>query len=132
MFRRFNCLCAIAMVLAWSSTLFAQHVDREGKAWLSRNSDAATVNVDGAWQGKDWGRVVLTQAQGSRDVTGKGDGWIITGVVSGSKTFLLFSDKGRVNYSAELTLQSGGTLVGSYARGLMDAKSKTKPMTLAK
>jgi hypothetical protein len=129
----FYSLCFIAAALAFSSVAFAQKVEKEGKAWLARNTEAAAINVSGAWQAKEWGRVILAQGQGNAEVTGTGDGWTINGSVSGNKVFLMFSDKrGRINYSAELTQQGTSTLTGGYARGLMEAKTKTKPMTLTK
>jgi hypothetical protein len=104
--RLFHFLCFVAAVPVFSSLVVAQKVDIEGKAWLARNTEPAAINVDGTWQGKEWGRVILVQKEGNREVTGTGDGWTITGVVSGSKVFLLFADKGgRINYSAELTSQ---------------------------
>ena len=66
-------------------------LDKQGKEWLAGYNEPATVNVSGTWQAKEWGQITLVQAQGSRDVTGRGDGWDITGVVSGNTAYLLFS-----------------------------------------
>ena len=104
----------------------------KGKAWLGAHSDAAAVNVNGSWHAKEWGTIVLRQAPDSRDLTGDGDGWDITGVVSGKQIFLLFSHKGKVNYSAELTSQDDNSLKGSYSRDFMSEKTKTKPMLMIK
>jgi len=126
-------VCFMAMLtLAFVSVLFAQKVDKEGKAWLTQNTAPAEVNVNGIWQSPEWGEINLIQAQGSNEVTGDGDGWKIDGLVSGKKVFLLFSDKGRVNYSAVLTAESDSRLVGGYARALIEEKTKTKNMLLTK
>jgi hypothetical protein len=122
----------VAVVLILSVGLSAKDLDTKGKAWLDAHSEAAAVNVNGNWHEKDWGAVVLLQAEGSRDVTGDGDGWAITGVVSGKQIFLLFSQKGSVAYTAELTWESDKSLNGSYAKGFMEEKKKNRPMHLIK
>jgi hypothetical protein len=122
----------LALVLALSIGLSAGDLDTKGKAWLGTHNDAAAINVNGSWHSKDWGTVTLIEAQGSRDVSGDGDGWDITGVVSGKQVFLLFSQKGKVNYSAKLTSETETSLNGSYARGFLEEKSKVKPMLLIK
>jgi hypothetical protein len=52
----------------------AGNLETKGKAWLDAHHEAATINVNGDWHAKEWGKIVLNQAQGSRDVTGRGDG----------------------------------------------------------
>ncbi len=130
--RCFSLVLPVAMVLVLAVGLSAGDLETKGKAWLGSHSDAAAINVNGSWHEKDWGTVTLIEAQGSRDVTGDGDSWDITGVVSGKQIFLLFSHKGKVAYSAELTSESDGSLNGSYVKGFMEAKSKTRPMHLTK
>ena len=128
----FSRLMAVGMVLFLVTSLSAGDLETKGKAWLGPHSDAAAISVGGKWHAKEWGRITLMQAEGSRDVTGDGDGWDITGVVSGKKVFLLFTHKGRVNYSAELTSQDDNNLNGSYSRGFIDQNRKHKPMLLIK
>lgn len=130
--KHFSWLLPVGLVLILAVRLNAKDLDTKGKAWLGAHSDAAAVNVNGSWHAKEWGKIVLIQAQGSRDVTGDGDGWDITGVVSGKQVFLLFSHKGKVNYSAELTSQDDNSLRGSYSRDFMSEKTKTKPMLMIK
>jgi hypothetical protein len=125
-------LLPLGMVLLLAVSVSAGDLQTKGKAWLDAHSDAAAMNVNGAWHSKDWGKVVLIQAQGSRDLTGDGDRWDITGVVSGKQVFLLFSYKGKVAYSAELTSQQDNNLNGSYSRGFMNDKTKHKPMLMIK
>jgi hypothetical protein len=132
MTKHFPLLLSVCMVFVLAVNLNAKDLDTKGKAWLGAHSDAAAVNVNGSWHAKEWGKIVLIQAQGSRDVTGDGDGWDITGVVSGKQIFLLFSHKGKVNYSAELTSQDDNSLKGSYSRDFMSEKTKTKPMLMIK
>ncbi|MGA9306338.1 MAG: hypothetical protein WBW31_13130 [Candidatus Sulfotelmatobacter sp.] len=130
--KHFPLLLSVCMVFVLAVNLSAKDLDTKGKAWLGAHSDAAAVNVNGSWHAKEWGKIVLIQAQGSRDVTGDGDGWDITGVVSGKQVFLLFSHKGKVNYSAELTSQDDNSLKGAYSRDFMSEKTKTKPMLMIK
>jgi hypothetical protein len=128
----FSRLLPASIVLLFVVTLSAGDLKTKGKDWLSPHSEVAAINVNGHWHEKAWGKVVLNQAEGSRDVTGDGDGWDITGVVSGKQVFLLFSHHDRVNYSAQLTSEADGSLNGSYSRGFMNEKSKTRPMHLTK
>ena len=125
-------LFAVSVVLILAVGLCAKNLDTKGKAWLDAHSEAAAINVNGDWHAKEWGKIVLNQAQGSRDVTGRGDGWDITGVVSGKQVFLLFSSRGTVVYSAELTSESDTSLNGSYSKGFMSEKTKGKSMHLTK
>jgi SH3-like domain-containing protein len=120
------------MVLVSFGALSAQKVEEEGNAWLARYSEPAEISVNGVWDSDDWGAVTLNQADDSRDLTGEGDGWIIKGVVSGKKIALLFTWKGRVEYSAELDADGEAKLVGSYSRRIMTEDSKKKDMLLTK
>jgi hypothetical protein len=130
--KSFSVLLPVGMVLILAIGLSAKNVDTKGKTWLDAHSEAAAVNVNGEWHDKQWGKVVLNQAEGGRDVTGRGDGWDITGVVSGKKVFLLFSSRGTVNYSAELIAESDKSLNGFYSKGFMGAKTTGRPMHLTK
>ena len=120
------------LVLVLAASLSAGDLETKGKAWLDSRSEAASINVKGSWHEREWGTVTLIQAPGSKDVTGDGDGWDITGVVSGKQVFLLFSHKGKVTYSAKLTSENDGSLNGSYTRGFLGNKSKLRPMHLTK
>lgn len=125
-------LLTVGMVFILTVGLSAGNLETKGKAWLGAHSEAAAINVNGVWYAKAWGKIVLDQAQGSRDLTGKGDGWDVSGVVSGKQVFLLFSHHGGVAYSAELTSEGENSLNGSYSRGLMSDKTKGKSMRLTK
>jgi hypothetical protein len=110
----------------------AQKLDREGRAWLDRNSASAEVNVSGVWSTESFGTVTLEQAQGRREINGDGDGWRVDGVVSGRSVFLLFSGANRgIEYSAELTAERETLLTGSYSDGLKD-KPGGKPMSMTR
>jgi hypothetical protein len=113
-----------------SSSLFAQKVEIEGKAWLEAKTGPPEINVNGSWASEDWGAVLLNQTQGSREVTGASDNWEISGVVSGKEVFLLFSSKGRVGYSAELSLEQANTLTGHCFDGMPSQGAKTRFLTL--
>jgi hypothetical protein len=130
--KHFPLLLSVGMVLILAVNLNARDLETKGKAWLGAHSESAAINVNGAWHAKEWGTIMLRQAPDSRDLTGDGDGWDVTGVVSGKQVFLLFSHKGKVNYSAELTSQDDNSLKGSYSRGFMDEKTKHKPMLMIK
>ena len=130
--KHFSLVVPVGMVLILTLGLSAGDLDTKGKAWLGMHSEAAAINVNGSWHAKDWGTITLHQAQDSRDVTGDGDGWDITGVVSGKQAFLLFSNKGKVTYSAELASVGEGNLTGTYSRGFMGNNAKGRPMHLSK
>jgi len=130
--KSFSVLLLVGVVLVLTSALNAEKLATEGMAWLSAHSEPAAVNVNGVWSEKEWGKITLNQAQGSRDITGTGDAWDITGVVSGRTICLLFSGRGKVEYSAELSFESENSLNGKYCRFLMKKDSKTKPMHMTK
>jgi hypothetical protein len=118
----------MALALTFAVALPGQRVERRGQAWLDARTEPAEINVNGDWHAGQWGRVTLNQAQGSREVTGSGDGWDILGVVSGTKVCLLFLSKGRVAYAAELTPDGPNALGGRYADGLLSGRSQTRLM----
>ena len=120
----------LAAVCSVGPVLNSQKLRTEGQAWLERFTEAPAVNVNGAWRSDDWGLVTLKHADGSRDVTGTGDGWEITGVVSGNKLYLLFCDDGEINYSAILEADGPKRLTGSYAKPLFTERARKRPMVL--
>ncbi|MGA2739288.1 MAG: hypothetical protein ABSG65_17845 [Bryobacteraceae bacterium] len=113
-----------------ASQLPSQKVAGKGREWLDSKTDPAEINVNGTWYGGVWGRVILKQAEGSREVTGTGDEWDILGIVSGRNLYLLFSHKGHIAYSAELSQDGPNALAGRYADGLLTGRSKTRLMHL--
>jgi hypothetical protein len=123
-------ILAIAAIVAGIALSRGPHLDKEGKQWLAGYSEPAKVDVNGNWHGKEWGQITLVQQQGSRDVTGNGDGWEITGVVSGNEACLLFCGRGgSITYWARLTMEGDNKLNGGYARW---GSTRTKPMLLTK
>jgi hypothetical protein len=120
------------IALLFASALPGQKVEGKGKAWLDARAEPAEINVNGAWNGGVWGRVILKQAEGSREITGTGDEWDVLGVVSGRNVYLLFSHKGRIAYSAELSQDGPNALAGRYADGLLTGRSKTRLMHLSR
>jgi len=131
-------LAGSILIVIISTTLFisaasAQRVEKEGKAWLDTCPDAAaTMNVTGVWNDPKWGNISLNQHQDSRRVIGSGDGWDISGVVSGNSVCLLFSFRDKISFSAKLTAEGTTQLNGTYVKGLLSDKSKTTPMRLVK
>jgi|SRR5579863_2847587 len=118
--------------LVCDQRIYGQSEDKEGRAWLDANRGAAALNVTGVWEGGEWGRIPLSQQEGGRRIIGTGDGWDISGVVSGNEIYLLFSHKGKVGFSAKLTSDGPNLLTGVYAPGLLSSGSKTHPMRLSK
>ena len=112
----------LLVCVSFPTSLTAAKVEVEGKAWLDAQKDPPAMNVNGAWNSEEWGAFLLTQAEGSRDVTGKGGGYDITGVVSGKRLFMLFSTKHTVDYCATLSLSDENSLTGTYS----DRKSRLK------
>lgn len=110
----------LVLCISFPTLLAAAKVEVEGKAWLDSQKDPAEINVNGVWDAEDWGALHLTQAEGSRDVTGNGDGYDILGVVSGKRLFLLFSEKHTVEYCATLSPNGENSLTGTYS----DRKSR--------
>lgn len=126
----------LLLFISFPAFLAAAKVDVEGKAWLDAQKDPAQINVNGAWDSDEWGAFHLIQAKGSRDVTGNGGGYEITGVVSGKRLFLLFSEKDTVEYCATLSPNGENSLVGTYSNrksrlhsGLCQESSRPMNMT---
>ncbi|HEY1208937.1 MAG TPA: hypothetical protein VGE85_06195 [Terracidiphilus sp.] len=115
------CFVAIVagLVICAPSGMLAKDKPSEAKKWLAAYSDPAEINVDGVWNSSVWGKMILHQEKGAREVTGTADNWEIEGVVSGKKVFLAFIDKGYLIYTAEAALNEDGTLIGNYAKGIL-------------
>ena len=110
----------LLLCISFSTSLAAAKVEVEGKAWLDAQKDPAEINVNGAWNSDEWGAFHLIQAEGSREVSGNGGGYDITGVVSGKHLFMLFSEKHTVEYCATVSPTGENTLAGTYS----DRKSR--------
>jgi hypothetical protein len=104
-----------AFFLAFPAT--AGKVEGAGQEWLDQHKDAPQANVTGTWESADWNNALnLTQAKGSREVSGSDTKFELTGVVSGKSLFLLFANsKGSVSFCATLTSDSDGSLTGTYS-----------------
>jgi len=105
-----------------------------GNSWLSSQTAPPEAKVDGTWYSDDWGKITLTQTQGTQNVSGRvdPDGGIIDGVVTDKKVYLIFSYNAKIYYSAILTVASDNLLTGVWARELITERSKTEPMKLIK
>jgi hypothetical protein len=112
----------LLLCISFPTLLGAAKVEVEGKAWLDSQKDPPAMNVNGAWDSEEWGAFLLTQTEGSREVSGNGGGYHITGVVSGKRLFMLFSTKGTVDYCATLSPNGENRLTGTYS----DRKSRLK------
>lgn len=132
--KRLFCLIAIGagIVLCAPPGMQAKNASSEATSWLSTYPGPAEVNVDGVWDSNEWGKMILHQEQGAREVTGTSDNWEIEGVVSGKKVYLAFVGKGRLAYTAQATLSEAGILNGDYAKGILDPGGKNIPLVLHK
>ncbi|HEY1208942.1 MAG TPA: hypothetical protein VGE85_06220 [Terracidiphilus sp.] len=101
-------------VFATSSN--AGTLENQGRAWLDAQKDPALINVSGTWKSSAFGDLSLTQAAGSRDVSGDGGGYDLTGVVSGKSLYLVFSTKrhGTADYCAVVSAETDTVLSGEY------------------
>jgi hypothetical protein len=117
----------------------AAKVEGRGQEWLDEHKDPPQANITGSWQSPDWGALTLTQAEGSRDVSGKDRRFELTGVVSGKEVYLLFhKSSGSVAFCAVLVSESDGLMNGTYSypvsrlklgHGLCQGKSYRLRMT---
>jgi hypothetical protein len=105
----------LALFLAFPAT--AGKVEGAGQKWLDEHKDSPQVNVTGTWESPDWSKKLsLTQAEGSRDVSGTDTKFELAGVVSGKNFYLLFAHgNGGVGFCATLTSDSDGSLTGMYS-----------------
>lgn len=108
-------LIVLLLGISFPTSLGAAKVEVEGKAWLDSQRDPAEINVNGVWDSEEWGTFHLKQSEGSRDVSGNGGGYDLTGVVSGKRLFLLFSEKHTVEYCATLSADGENSLIGTYS-----------------
>jgi hypothetical protein len=108
-------LTLLLLAISFPITLAAAKVEVEGKAWLDAQKDPPEMNVNGIWGSEEWGTFHLNQSEGSREVSGNGGGYDITGVVSGKRLFLLFSEKHTVEYCATLSPNGENSLTGTYS-----------------
>jgi hypothetical protein len=106
-------MVAVAVIM-----LSAASLENQGRAWLDKQKDPAQFNVTGMWQ-SEFGVLDLMQPKDGRDVTGKGGGYELTGVVSGKTLYILFATKhGTVDYCGEATVTADNNLSGEYQNRL--------------
>ncbi len=127
----------LLLCISLSTSLTAGKVEVEGKAWLDAQKDPPAINVNGAWDSEEWGGIRLSQTEGSREVSGNGGGYQITGVVSGKRLFMLFASKDTVEYCATLSASGENSLTGNYSNRKSRLKSglcqeSSRPMNMTK
>jgi|SRR5271165_4552945 len=127
----------LLLCISFPTTLTAAKGEVEGKAWLDEQKDPAAINVNGTWDSDEWGTFHLVQAEGSREVSGNGAGYVITGVVSGKRLFMLFIARRALNYCATMTPNGEMSLIGTYAnrKTLLhsgNCQESTRPMNMTK
>lgn len=89
----------------------------EVNSWLKYISGGqpSTINVQGVWLDEEpsgWGKMTLKQ-EGDR-ISGKSGAYELTGVVSGTKVYLVALYQNRVYYTLKLILKDDGSLDGAY------------------
>jgi len=118
----------------------AGSLENQGKAWLDAQTEPAAINVSGNWD-SEFGNMHFLQVPGSREVSGIGGGYELTGVVSGKRLFLLFSIGGSVDYCATMSYESDSSLIGTYSnrvsrhqskKGLCQGPEKSRPIYMSK
>src|ERR1700727_498569 len=125
----------LLLCISFPASLTAIKGEEEGKAWLDAQKDPSAINVNGTWDSEEWGTFHLLQTEGSREVSGNGGGYEITGVVSGKRLFMLFSSRRAVDYCATLSPNGENSLAGTYSdrKSLSHSGScqeKTRPMNM--
>ena len=127
----------LLLCISFPASLTATKGEAEGKAWLDAQKGPASINVNGTWDSEEWGTFHLVQTEGSRDVSGNGAGYEITGVVSGKRLFMLFISRRALNYCATMNPNGENSLIGTYSsrRSLLHSgacQEKTRPMNMTK
>ena len=108
-------LLLLLLCISFPTSLTAAEGEIEGKAWLDSQKDSAEINVNGTWDSNEWGTFHLVQTDGSREVSGNGGGYVITGVVSGKSLFMLFSARRGLEYCATMSPNGENSLIGTYS-----------------
>jgi hypothetical protein len=127
----------LLLCVSFPISLTAAKGEVEGRAWLDAQRDPSAINVNGTWDSEEWGTFHLVQNEGSRDVSGNGAGYEITGVVSGKRLFMLFSSRRALDYCATMSPNGENSLIGTYSsrRSLLHSGAcleKTRPMNMTK
>lgn len=99
-----------------------------GDLWLSDQMEAAQIDVTGTYRASGWGKTLLVQ--NGREVRGHLGDYPVTGVVSGTKVYLLISEGGWYYYSAVLEMPREGLLVGYYSRSIPYRRSARNDLQL--
>src|ERR1700722_11935749 len=105
----------LLICVAFPTSMTAVKGEAEGRAWLDTQKDPVAINVNGTWDSDEWGTFHLVQAEGSRDVSGNGAGYEITGVVSGKQLFMLFIARRALNYCATMAPNGKNSLIGTLS-----------------
>src|ERR1019366_7939534 len=74
-------IVSVMLALLFAIPADAAKVEGRGQEWLDEHKDAPQVNITGSWQSPDWGTMTLTQAEGSREVSGSDRRFALIGVV---------------------------------------------------
>jgi hypothetical protein len=127
----------LLLCVSFPVSLAAVKGEVEGKEWLDAQKDPSAINVNGTWDSEEWGTFHLVQSEGSREVSGNGAGYEITGVVSGKRLFMLFISRRALNYCATMSPNGDNSLIGIYSsrRSLLHSGAcleKTRPMNMTK
>lgn len=86
-------------------------------AWLSDQVLPAEINVNGSWKSSDWGKAFLGQSADGK-INGYLGSYIVEGVVSGRKAYLLARDGDWYYYSIILEMPAPELLLGYYSKSV--------------
>ncbi len=89
---------------------------QSGQTWLSDQIFPAEINVGGTWKSADWGKAFL--GQNGRTVNGYLGSYIVEGVVSSKRAYLLARDGDWYYYSIVLEMPTQDLLLGYYSRSI--------------
>lgn len=115
----------IATLLAFSACNSPGRYDRNQKAgeqWLAQHTETATINLTGGWNVPDWGKADIVQ--GGNRINGQLDKYTIYGRASGNKAYLLISEGGWTYYTAIVSMEGKGVLMGYYSKSVPFDSSK--------
>ena len=135
----------IASLLMLSCTHFTLQV-AEVDSWLIEKAGdkTPTVNISGKWQdwetdynydekrfnpfgwGTGWGKGAFDQK--GKNITGIMGVYVIKGIVSGNRVYLVFISGGSVHYTANFEMIGDNELLGTYYSSSDIQQSKPYPM----
>jgi len=108
---------AVVSLFAFSACTTTKDLEANSAAsqqWIAAQSRTKPAAVfAGNWVSTDWGGAALSQR--GRKIEGVMGGYNVSGVVSGSRAYLLIQHDAKTHYTMILRRGEGNTLVGAYS-----------------